>query len=638
MVLAARTLRDRTSAFVGSFVALVLGSAMLMAAVSVITSAGSAHLGGAAQGALESILSLFGFLAGLAAFLSIFVVASTFAFAVATRTRELALLRLVGATRNQLRRLVRAEALLVGMCGAVVGCVVGLGLAGVTIWLLVLLGVAPSGLRLELGGPTWYVAAPVAFGVAVLVTWLGAASAARRAGRIPPLAALAEADVDGRVMTGRRWFFGLLFLAGGVTATVFLPRLGGEAQVPITIFLADPFVIALVLLSPLFLGRLCAALGRSGTVTGLLATANLRGALRRTTSTAAPVALAVGICGGLIGASLAMASSAVTTVHDLYTSDVVVTGPVDRVLAEARALPGVAATPLGQAQVTVGPVGNAWNEPMTATVVDAATMGAALHLTGVTGSPARLHGATVMAGRELAADLGWHLGDTVPVRAPGSRWHGARLVAMFQDSALVEGLLVPRDFVPAPQQVHVTGDQARIAARLRATVPGVVITPTATWSGRIADENSTGLLTGSYLLSGFALLYTILAIANTTAMAFRTRRDEFRVLGRIGVDARQLRGMVRRESLVLAVAGSLVGCVVAIGTTVATWHALRHDVPDAPLTLPWLQLLVLTVLCTGIVTGVAAVAASTTGLEVGVSLGVAGRCRENMWRACVSRG
>lgn len=609
--LAAQTLRSRLSAFVGSFVALVLGSAMLMAAVSVITSTGSVHLSGAAQDALEGVTSVLGFVAGLAAFLSIFVVASTFAFAVATRGRELALLRLVGATAKQMRRLVRTEALLVGVLGAVVGCAVGIALGAVAIRLLIGSGVAPEGLRLELGGPTLYVALPIAFCVAVVVTWLGAASAARRAAKIPPLAALNEVDVDTRVMTGRRWVFGLLFLAAGIAVVIVLPGLNGEVQVPIAIFLAEPFVIAVVLLSPLFFGRLCALFDRAGSVTAMLARANLRSALRRTTSTAAPVVLAVGICGGLIGTSLVMASATTATLRDFYRSDIVVSGPVERVLDQAHTIPGVSATPLGQAQVHVAPVGNPWNEPMTATVVDAATMNSALHLTGVAGSPMRLRGRTVMAGANLAADLGWHLGDRVPVQPPGSsRFVAARLVATFQDNALVEGLLVPRDFVFAPQQVHITahGDLGHVVTRLRDLVPGAVVRPTATWLGPLAAAQTSGLTSGAYLLSAFALLYTLLAIANTTAMAFRTRREEFVVLGRVGMNDLQLRRLVRRESVVLGVAASVVGCVVALVCTLATWHALRGYVPTVPLELPWLQLLVLAVLCTAIVVVVAAVA------------------------------
>src|SRR5262249_48919240 len=157
-----------------------------------------------------------------------FVVASTFAFAVATRSQELALLRLVGATTRQMRRLVRAEALVVGVLGALAGCAVGLGLAWVAIRLLVAFGMAPAGLHLRVGGLTRAVALPVAFGAGVLVTWLGAAAAARRAGRLRPLAALATADVDARVMSAARWVFGLLFLAGGIVLAVFLPTMDGE--------------------------------------------------------------------------------------------------------------------------------------------------------------------------------------------------------------------------------------------------------------------------------------------------------------------------------------------------------------------------------------------------------------------------
>ncbi|SFB04851.1 putative ABC transport system permease protein [Amycolatopsis marina] len=608
LVLAGQTLRSRTSAFFGSFVALVLGSAMLMGAVSVITSAGSIELTGTDREALDAVSSILGFVAGLAAFLSIFIVASTFAFAVATRARELALLRMVGATPRQVRRLVRTEALLVGFLGALVGCLLGLLLGAGLAGLLVLAGVAPEGFELQLSGPTIYVALPVAFVTGLLVTWFGAGSAARRASKIRPLAALREADVDTRVMTGRRWFMGLLFLGVGLAGIVILPSLDGDVQIPIAVFLAEPFVIAAVLLSPLFVGRLCSLFTSKASAIGMLARANLRTGVRRASSTSAPVVLAIGICGSLLGVSLVMSAATETSIRELYTSDFVITGNVDDAESTARQAPGAdGVTTIGEARVRTVAAGGAWDQPVEATVVDPESMQTALRLTGISGSPDRLHGAAVMIGRSLAGSMGWELGGEYSMRIPGGGSEQVRVVATYQDNALIQSLLVPRNFLPAETAtVHVSasGETTQAREHVAERLPGSTVTATEDWVEPLIKDQSGGMRAGSWLLAGFALIYTLLAIANTTAIAFRSRRHEFTSLRLVGASSGQLREMVRGESLALGLAGAVLGGGIAFGTSLAAWFALRTSVPGTPLVLPVLEVLVLVVCCLGMLTAV----------------------------------
>jgi putative ABC transport system permease protein len=612
--LAGQTLRSRKSAFFGSFVALVIGSAMLTAAISVITSAASIPLTGEDKEALDAISSILGFVAGLAAFLSVFIVASTFAFAVAARSRELALLRMVGATPKQVRSLVRAEALIIGLLGAIAGCLLGLLLGAGLAGLLVIIGAAPEGLELQLSGATMYVALPVAFVTGLVVTWLGAGSAARRASKIRPLTALREADVDARVMTGKRWLMGLLFLAGGIAIAIVMPGLDGDVQVPIAIFLAEPFVIAAVLLSPLFVGRLCTWFTRESSASGMLAGANLRTGIRRTSSTAAPVVLAVGICGSLLGVSLVMSAAGETSLREMYVSDFVVSGNADAAESAAQQVSGVeGVTTVGEAEVQAFAADGMWDQPVSTTVVDPATMRFALRLDGVAGSPDQLRGPTVMIGQSLAGSMGWSLGGEYSVRVADGPSQKVKVVATYRDNALIQSMLMAEDFVPAQVQtraVHVSvpgdPDQARddVAGRL----PDTAVTPTEQWVEPAIDHQNSGMTSGAWLLSGFALIYTLLAIANTTAMAFRTRDREFRSLRFLGADGDQLQDMVRRESVALGLTGAMIGGAIAFGTSVAVWTALRATVPDAPLVLPLIEVLILAGCCVGMVVAVSRVA------------------------------
>lgn len=142
---AVATLRRRWLAFLGSFVALALGVGVLSAAGMLLnTTMGQDSLPGA-----PSLHKLVGFMAAMAGFVSVFVVSSTFAFAVAQRRQETAMLRAVGATPRQVRWLVLGEALVVALAAAVAGCLLGLAVAPAIASWLVSQGAAPAGFRAE---------------------------------------------------------------------------------------------------------------------------------------------------------------------------------------------------------------------------------------------------------------------------------------------------------------------------------------------------------------------------------------------------------------------------------------------------------------------------------------------------------
>jgi putative ABC transport system permease protein len=130
--------------------------------------------------------------AGLAVFVSTFVIASTFAFSVAQRLRELALFRLVGATPKQVRRMIYIEALVVGVVASGLGSIAGWLGAPFVAHVLIALHLAPEGF--ELGSALW--PPLVAFAIGLSVALLGVRAAARRASRIRAIAALREAAIE----------------------------------------------------------------------------------------------------------------------------------------------------------------------------------------------------------------------------------------------------------------------------------------------------------------------------------------------------------------------------------------------------------------------------------------------------------
>ncbi|MFH8991587.1 FtsX-like permease family protein [Streptomyces sp. NPDC017940] len=168
--------------------------------------------------ALVAVHSFLGTAGGVAAFVSAFVTASTFAFVVALRRREFGLLRAAGASRGQVRRWVLGEALVVGAVASAAGCAGGAWAAPVLARVLVDAGVAPAWFTVAEGFPasawTWW-PYQLAFWTGVVVALAGSWSAARRAGRVSPVAALRDASLDAGVMPPARRVAGAALLLGG---------------------------------------------------------------------------------------------------------------------------------------------------------------------------------------------------------------------------------------------------------------------------------------------------------------------------------------------------------------------------------------------------------------------------------------
>ena len=141
---------------------------------------------------LDDLAAMFGMMSGVALFMAIFVVASTFGFVVAARRRELGMLRLIGATPRQVRRMVLGEAGVVALLAAVVGGLLGTALAPALPGLLQARGITDLRLELPPAWIAWAVAVPCAVGVALIGSW----RASKRAAKVAPVAALHEAALE----------------------------------------------------------------------------------------------------------------------------------------------------------------------------------------------------------------------------------------------------------------------------------------------------------------------------------------------------------------------------------------------------------------------------------------------------------
>lgn len=268
--------------------------------------------------ALTAMNAMFGTAGGVTGFVSVFVVASTFAFAVAQRRREFGLLRTAGATPGQIRRMVVSEALVVGVIASAARCVLGShGAPKLAEW-VVAERLAPR--WFTIGDHTWPY--HVAFWTGLLVTLCGVMAASWRAGRTGPAEALREASVDSRAMTwGRRLFGGGLLVTAAVTLVLALVTDPGSLLQRKT-YVSRPMLLitAVALLAPVLvrpLARLIAWLpARLPGACGMLVRENAAAGVRRTAAVAAPVLVTAALAGSLLGATATLDEARATEVRE----------------------------------------------------------------------------------------------------------------------------------------------------------------------------------------------------------------------------------------------------------------------------------------------------------------------------------
>lgn len=246
--------------------------------------------------------------AGIALFVGVFIIANTFTMLVAQRTKELALLRAVGASRRQVTRSVLIEAFLVGLAAAVAGFVLGVGIAAGMRSLLASTGATlPDGALVVQPG-TVVAALVVGVGVTMLAAWLPA----RRAAKIPPVAAMgalhAPATVKGLVV---RNTIGAVISAAGIALVLVatgmkdganLPMGGGAALLLIGVFVLTPLLSRPVIAAA---GPLLRPFG----ITGKLARQNSVRNPRRTAATASALMIGLTLITGLTVIATSMQSA-----------------------------------------------------------------------------------------------------------------------------------------------------------------------------------------------------------------------------------------------------------------------------------------------------------------------------------------
>lgn len=517
----------------------------------------------------------------VAVFVAGFVIANTFAILIAQRTRDLALLRLVGASRGQVCRSVLGEAVVIGTVGSGLGLLAGMVMAagmrvlyeavgsGVTIGMVVTPGTVLTALVCGIG---------VTVVAATLPVWRGA--------RIPPVAALADAAVHtSRPLSVIRLVFGLLLGAAGGAALLAAGRLSlFELAMMVTVAGGCLLFLGLVAISPWLVPALIRLVGvllaRFGGVTARIAVADSVRNPRRVAVTAMAMVIGIGLVTVFAVGASSLKQGVQRQVDARVSAAFLLTSSVDPVppamLERLRALPELGVVLAHYEESDHGyTVRSAHPELLAKTA-----------RTVVDGELARLTSGTAVVTEATGAAVGDQLtlqGGPVTVVAVIADMPGD-----FPEEPLV--WLTEADFVsryPSPDTytVEISPASDRELAAARAAVEEQVRDfPTVQFQDLAAYRDAQVAVVDAVLaavtaLLGLAILISLVGVANTLTLSVVERAAEHGLLRALGLSRGQLRGVLAIEAGLLALVGTLCGVGMGLAgaaTALAVLNTANH--------------------------------------------------------------
>jgi len=558
------------------------------------------------EDAIEQALGFFNtFLlvfAAVALFVGIFLILNTFSILVAQRTQEMALFRALGAGRRQVTRSVLVEAAAVGLAGSTIGLLLGLGVAQLLTLAFALFGLDLGGAGLVLRPRTVL----VAYAVGIVVTLVAAYVPARRAARVPPVAAMRDDVVIPHTSLRVRRVVGTVLTAvGAVSIGVGLFAEVAQAGTFVGAGVAAVFV-GVALLAPVIGPPIVRAIAgwfpRAFGTVGLLARENAQRNPRRTAATAS--ALMIGLA--LVAAMSVIGQSANRSIDkaldDGLEAQFVVSNAVGQPFSPALAdriagLDGVAEV----ARVRYN-AAQADDRDVFLSAFDPAAYAQAAEFDITAGDDA-LPSDGVLVSEDYAEDHGTGIGDTVTVALPaGSRQMQvggifAPTQLLFAD--LVVGLeaLEFGGIRPADSIVYVVSEPGADLAEVKSGIeqaadelPMVAVKDQEAFKAEQRSQVNQ-LLYLVYALLGLAIIIAILGIVNTLVLSVVERTREIGLLRAVGLSRPQLRRMVQLESVAIAVLGAVLG----IGLGLLFGIALQRSQAEfglEVLAVPWVQLII----------------------------------------------
>jgi putative ABC transport system permease protein len=555
---------------------------------------------------LQYILLAF---AGISLFVGAFVIANTLAITIAQRMREFATLRTLGASRRQVLWSVVIEAFVIGLLGSVIGLFLGLGLAKLLNKLFVTFGIdLPQ-------GQTVFATRTVIVSLLVgtIVTLVASIRPARRATRVPPIAAVREGSV---LPVSRFAKYGPVTALGILAVAIVFVALGtlasGLATAPRLLLLGVGVLL-------LFFGvsmnaarvvrPLAAVLGapaRSiGGAPGILARDNATRNPARTASTASALMIGLALVTFVAIFSAGTFKSFEGAVDQLFIADYAITAtntftPIDAAAGKALVgKPGVSdVTPIRAGSIRF--LGSDHN--LTAVEPNIATGVRLDWKAGNTSVPRRLGNNGFFTDNDFAKSHHLHVGSVVNLEFPSGKHADVRLLGIYEKpnggspfgEATISTALFDK-YIPRPRDEMV----------LINTPDGVSDANTSTLKDDVAGFADAKVQTRNEFKANFIkpikkvinLLYALLALSvivslvgiiNTLVLTIFERTRELGMLRAVGMTRRQVRMMIRYESIVTALMGAALGMVVGVFLAALVTQALSGQ--GVVFAVPWIQL------------------------------------------------
>jgi putative ABC transport system permease protein len=523
--------------------------------------------------------------AGIALLVAAFSIYNTFSILMAQRTRESALLRALGASRRQILTAALLETLAIGVVASVIGLVAGIGLAVGLQAIFDLAGfslpeadlvVSPRSVLLTLG-------------VGTVVTMLAGLLPARRSSRIPPLAALRDVAVDRTHSSIVRLALGSVLTVAGGAVLLHAAIAGGDGVLARAAAGAVLGLVGVVALGPALATAVTPIIGwplaaTRGT-TGRLARENARRNPRRTSGTAAALMIGVAVVTMFTVMAQSLKVSLTQTLTDSFGGDLVISsgmggGGLPPSLAGQIAERPEVSTALGLGNADFRIDGKRAN----ATVADPRSLDQVIDLDVTTGSVADLRADQVAVSTDEATTRSWQVGTAVPLTFLDGETQQFTVGAIYGMADLVDGIVMPRAawtphavqdrdgvvLVRLAEGVSIADGRAAVEP-IAKPLAGVEVQDRDQFLGTVGAQINQQLVL-IYVMLVLAIVIALLGIANTLALSLHERVRELGLLRAVGQSRRQVRSMVRGESVIIALFGTLTG--VALGVFLG-WALVR---------------------------------------------------------------
>jgi putative ABC transport system permease protein len=537
----------------------------------------------------EMFTAIGGTLGGIVLMVAVFVVAGATALSVGQRRRDIALLRAVGATPWQIRRMIATETGLVSLVAGVVGVLPGTLLARWWFSAMDDRGLVAHGVTLSVG----WIPMVVAIGAGALTAPAAGLLAARRSAKVKPTEALGDAAVEAVFVGWIRLVLGLGALGGGIAVTRIALNATGDDAIAAAGGVVMLFMLAIGLLGPILAHVLVSVFGWFGSLfgtTGRLAFDNARANARRLASAITPIALAVAFASTLSFMFAAEDHHTSVQSREAITADRVLAGPgftaqtTDRVAAA----PGVASvTSVLNTSVVIVRDGGLQKQSAQGIGGTTQDLASTLDLGVREGDTDALRpgapqpkGGAVALDRQIASALHGKVGEPVSLWLGDGTPINPVVVAIYDRGLGTAGVTLPRAAVePHVQTALDTRLLVRFApgADARATDtaltaltrrhPGTSVRDRAAYATQVDKDRETNKWLNYIMvviLAGFATIAAINTMAVTTAARVR----ELGLMRMIGSTHGQVRAVLRREAIMVGVIGLGLGMSVALATLV----------------------------------------------------------------------